>query len=90
MGKESKIQGHSHAVCKLCVSQTECASQLRIYIGSAGIRLVVHLYGGKQTDGLKNLRYMKFMEMTSCNKKVVPEKLPPTERAAFFHSLTQR
>ena len=56
-------------------------------VGLAGIRLFVHLYGGKQTDSLNNFRYMKFMEMTSCGKKVEPERLPPTERTAFFHSL---
>ena len=54
--------------------------------GSAGIRLFVYLYGGKQTDSLNNFQYMKFIEMTSCGKKVEPERLP-TERTAFFHSL---
>ena len=39
---------------------------------SAGIKLFVHLYGSKQTDSLNNFRYMKFMEMTSCSKKVFP------------------
>ena len=56
-------------------------------LGLAGIRLFVHLYGGKQTDSLNNFRYMKFIEMTSCGKKVEHERLPPTERTAFFHSL---
>ena len=56
-------------------------------IGSAGIRLFVHLYGGKQTDSLNSLRYAKFMEMASCGKTLEPERLPLTERAAFFHSL---
>ena len=50
-------------------------------IGVAGIRLFVHLYGAKQTDSLNNFRYMKLVEMTSCGKKVKPERLPPTERA---------
>ena len=53
-------------------------------IGSAGIRLFVHLYGHKQTD---SLRYAKFMEMASYGKTLEPERLPSTERAAFFHSL---
>ena len=56
-------------------------------IGSAGIRLFVHLYGGKQTDSLNSLRYAKFMEMASCGKTLEPERLPPTERAAFSHCL---
>ena len=54
-------------------------------IGSAGIRLFVHLYGGKQTDSLNSLMYAKFMEMVSCGKTLEPERLPSTERAAFFH-----
>ena len=56
-------------------------------VGSAGIKLFVHLYGGKQTDCLNSLRHAKFMEMASCGKTLEPERLPPTERAAFFHSL---
>ena len=52
-------------------------------IGSAGILI---LYGGKQTDSLNTLRYAKFMEMTSCRRAQEPERLPPTERAVFFHS----
>ena len=47
----------------------------------------MHLYGGKQPDSLNNIRYKKFMEMTSCGNKVEPERLPPTERTAFFYSL---
>ena len=49
---------------------TFCLNQAKH--GSAGIRLCVHLYGSKQTDSLNNFRYMKFMEMTSCSKKVFP------------------
>ena len=56
-------------------------------IGCAGIQLFIHLYGGKQTDSLNTLRYVKFMEMVSCGKLLEPERLPPTERAAFHHSL---
>ncbi len=56
-------------------------------IGSAGIRLFVHLYGGKLTDSLNSLKYAKFMEMASCRKTLEPERLPPTERAAFFRNL---
>ena len=56
-------------------------------VGEAGIRLFVIMYGGKQSDSLNNLRYAKFMEIVSLNKATLdPQKLPPTERAAFFHS----
>lgn len=62
-------------------------SAMKEEIGSAGIQLFLHLYGGKLTDSLNSLRYAKFMEMASCGKTLEPERLPPTERAAFFHSL---
>ena len=39
-------------------------------------------------DSLNGLRYAKYMEMVSTSKKSIdPQKLPPTERAAYFHSL---
>ena len=53
----------------------------------AGISLFVHLYGSKQTDSLNNFLYMQFIEMTSCGKKVEPERIPPTEITALFHGL---
>jgi len=37
-------------------------------IGSAGILLFVHLYGGKLTDTLNILRCAKFMEIVSWGK----------------------
>lgn len=57
-------------------------------IGKAGIRLYVVLYGGKEDDSLNSLRYSKYMQMVSTSTTTIgPQKLPPTERAAFFHSL---
>jgi len=56
-------------------------------VGKAGARLFVILFGGKHGDDLNYLCYVKFLEMVSANKIVDPQKLPPTERAAHFHSL---
>lgn len=56
-------------------------------IGEAGARLFVIMYGGKETDCLNALRYAKYMEMVTSTKKIDPHKLPPTERAAHYHSL---
>ena len=57
-------------------------------IGKAGIRAFVMMYGGKKNDSLNCLRYAKFMEMiTSSKSSLDPQKLPPTERAAYYHSL---
>ena len=57
-------------------------------IGKAGIRLYIILYGGRADDSLNSLRYAKYMMMVSTSKTSIdPQKLPPTERAAYFHSL---
>ena len=57
-------------------------------IDKAGTRLYVTTYGGRQEDSLNGLRYIKFMEMVSSSKASLdPQKLPPTERAAHYHSL---
>lgn len=57
-------------------------------VGNAGIRLFVILYGGREEDTLGGLRFAKFMAMvSSCKGELKPWKLPPTDRAAHFHSL---
>ncbi len=52
-----------------------------------GARLFVILFGGKHGDTLNYLRYVKYLEMVSSSKIVDPQKLPPTQRSAHFHSL---
>ena len=54
-------------------------------IGEAGIVLTKLIYGGTLIDTLGSLRYVKYMKITSAKQKL--EKLPPTERVAYFHSL---
>ena len=79
--KESK---ELQQISSLMSENTTTAEQ----IGKAGMRLFVITYGGKQEDSLNSLRYIKFMEMVSSSKTSVdPQKLPPTERAAHYHSL---
>ena len=56
-------------------------------IGKAGTRLFVILFGGKQEDSLNFLQYVKYLELVTTSKAIDPQKLPPTERAAYFHSL---
>ena len=57
-------------------------------IGKAGIQVFIAMYSGKQRDSLNGLRYAKFMEMVTSGKTSLdPQKLPPTEKAAYFHSL---
>ena len=57
-------------------------------IERAGQKLMALMYGGKEDDNLSNLRYAKYMNQLSIStSKLRPEILPPTNRAASFHSL---
>ena len=55
-------------------------------VASAGTKLLVLLYGGQISDNLNRLRFAKYMQKIPTSP-VLPENLPPTERAAFYHSL---
>ena len=55
-------------------------------VGYAGLRLFCLLYGGTKTDTLTSLRYARYMTMMAKSNKVVPKRLPPTERAEHYQS----
>lgn len=63
------------------------SSSLQNEIGDAGIKLFVMLYNGKPGDTLTELRYNTYMKMAASASRIVPSKLPPTERTAWYHSL---
>ena len=44
-------------------------------------------YRGQEKDTLAELRYSKFIQLLTTSTVVDPSELPPTERAAHFHSL---
>ena len=56
-------------------------------VGYAELRLFCLLYGGTKMDTLTSLRYSRYMTMMAKSNKVMPHRLPPTERAAHYHSL---
>ncbi|KAG1653061.1 Ubiquitin-associated domain-containing protein 2 [Nymphon striatum] len=57
-------------------------------VGGPGIGLWVLMYSGRENDTLSHLRFVNYMKMTATSKKQLqPEKLPPTKRASWFHSL---
>ena len=58
----------------------------RKMITDSGINLAALTYGGKNEETLACLRYSKFMKMASSSSKVLPEKLPPTDRAIVYHT----
>ena len=65
-----------------------CEGAKQTQIAQAGLAVFASCYGGKIGDSLDSLRYEKYMSMIATNTmKIDPQRLPPTERAAYFHSL---
>ena len=57
-------------------------------VGEAGERIFISMYGGKPDDSLTKLQHARYREIAATNSSVLrPERLPPTERAAFQYSL---
>ena len=58
-------------------------------VGDAGARAFVILYGANpKNTSLNKLRYVRYNEMIASSKKgPIPERLPPTANAAYYHSL---
>ena len=58
-----------------------------VEIRQVGLRIFVILYGGKLDDNLTKLRYAHYMNLVATLKQQIrPEKLPPTQSAAEYHS----
>ena len=55
-------------------------------ISKAGQKMVM-LYVGAGDDTLAAICHRTYMRMAASSSKIIPGKLPPTDRAAFFHSL---
>ncbi|KAG1681501.1 hypothetical protein GQR58_011781 [Nymphon striatum] len=84
-GKNSllrKLKTSQHLRSLMDILSDKNADQVEV--GAAGIELFLYMYGGNQT--LTKLRYYKFMDMAA-KGEILPENLPPTERAAVQHSL---
>ena len=64
-----------------------CQGNSAKVVGKAGIQLLCHLYGGKETDTLTTLMHARYMDMIARCATLEPRRLSPTERAAHFHSL---
>jgi len=57
-------------------------------IADAGHKSMVMTYGGKATDQLNRMHYETYcVSAVSADGDLKPEKLPPTERTIYFHSL---
>ena len=56
-------------------------------VGTKGIAIFCNLYGGREDLSLNHLRYIRYQTMVARCSNIEPERLPPTERAAHYHSL---
>jgi len=65
---------------------TAATSASQDAVADAGLKLPVMLYGGQLSDSLNSMRYTRYMEKARLSA-VLPEKLPPTKRAAYYHCL---
>ena len=90
---QGKVGAFKHLIGKpTSISLTDILSRRgssQNEVADAGCQLLVMLYGRKKCEKLNSLRRsMQYMNMCSAIKsKVVPERLPPTNRAAYFHCL---
>jgi len=54
----------------------------------AGMEILKMLYGETPSDSLNGMRYSMYCKMAAVSlSKPQPERLPPTERASFYHIL---
>jgi len=57
-------------------------------VAQAGKQLLKIIYGGKLGETLNKLRYVRYMQLVARSvTRPRPERLPPTERAAYYHLL---
>ena len=56
-------------------------------IANSGNQVFCQLYGGGESSSLTTLRHNRYQTMIARSNRIEPERLPPTERAAHFHSL---
>ena len=67
--------------CKTCMNESATKGEVK----KAGCLVFVLLYGGRISDTLSGLRYINYKKLAATTKKLLPEKLPPSEAAAKYH-----
>lgn len=87
-GKKSilKIIPENNNVEALAREFVKCGASSET-VGELGTKFFGLLYGGREAESLTSLRYSKYQAMISRSNVLKPELLPPTERAAYYHSL---
>lgn len=80
-----KVLACKDAVNCLEVMGNPDASQEQV--GTAGLQLLAIIYGGKCNDSLNSMRHLMYIMCARSTIKPLPELLPLTQNAAYFHSL---
>ena len=81
--KKFKAQAFLHQLAEIFNNPNATAKEIE----SAGERVLVNVYNGKNKESLNTLRYRRYCEKLATNtSQVEPRTLPPTSAAAKFHS----
>jgi hypothetical protein len=65
-----------------------CPTASQSDVAAAGCKLLTVLYGGEVSNSLNKLRHSSYMNMCATSStRPIPERLPPTENAAYYHCL---
>ena len=86
-GKVKVLQNLQSDKFQRLAKQFNKANAKQDEIGFAGIQFMTQMFGGKQNESLTTLRHAKWEKAILLNNDVDPATLPPSERAAHFHSL---
>ena len=82
----SKLSSSPKLTESIDILQDPCA--LTDDVKRAGLHLLIAMYGGGDSDTLGRLRHAAYTKMISTSlNRLQPERLPPSENAAYFHSL---
>ncbi|KAK6186307.1 hypothetical protein SNE40_008369 [Patella caerulea] len=89
IGKQSAFQKLLRTSSPLTgLAKVFCSESNPSDVCAAGIKTALYLFGGKDSECIKTLRYRLLSTKIVTSKTfVTPEKLPPSESALKFHSL---
>lgn len=87
--------GKTHVLKAVTVNQSvqkssdilSCQGKSTEEVWEAGVQVFLCLYASDESDTLTTLRCAKYMAMVARCNILEPQRLPPTARAAHFHSL---
>ncbi|XP_065652097.1 uncharacterized protein LOC136079741 [Hydra vulgaris] len=76
--KSNNIQSVSEIILDYWATKKE--------VRESAVRAFIEVFGGNAESSLRKMRYLKYKQMV-CEGIIKPEKLPPTDHAAYFHGL---